>query len=86
MSIHFNGSEETIAVADLCKEFSKDSEVAEKLAANEDLESMEPPTGLPIADPHTNAECRETCCEVMSRNSQNFFNNRNCPNCALTPV
>ena len=27
-----------------------------KPAANEDLESMEIPTGLPIADPHTNAE------------------------------
>ena len=26
-----------------------------KLAANEDLESLEIPTGLPIADPHTNA-------------------------------
>ena len=27
-----------------------------KPAANEDLESMETPTELPIADPHTNAE------------------------------
>ena len=44
------------AVADLCKELSKDSEVAEKNAANDDLESMEIPTGLPVADPHTNAE------------------------------
>ena len=34
------------AVADLCKELSKDSEVVERLAANEDLESMEIPTGL----------------------------------------
>ena len=40
------------AVADLCKEWSTDSEVA----ANEDLESMGIPTELPIADPHTNAE------------------------------
>ena len=71
-SIHFNGSEETIelilraisvnqlstygAVAELCKELSKDAEVAGKPAANEDLESMEIPTELPIADPHTNAE------------------------------
>ena len=38
------------------QELSKDSEVAEKPAANEDLESMEIPTGLPIADPHTNAK------------------------------
>ena len=44
------------AVADLCKELSKDSQVAVKLAANEDLESMEILSGLPIADPHTNAE------------------------------
>ena len=68
-SIHFNGSElilRTIvsanqlsiygAVADLCKTLSKDSDVAGKPAANEDLESMEIPTELPIADPHTNAE------------------------------
>ena len=44
------------AVADLCKELSKDSEFAGKPAANEDLESMEIPTELPIADLHTNAE------------------------------
>ena len=44
------------AVADLCNELSKDSEVAGKLAANEDLETMDIPTELSIADPHTNAE------------------------------
>ena len=44
------------AVADLCKELSKDSKVAGNLAANEDLESMEIPTEHFIADPHTNAE------------------------------
>ena len=44
------------AVADLCKELSNDSYVAGKLAANEDLESMERPTELPVADPHTSAE------------------------------
>ena len=44
------------AVADLCKELSKDSEVAGTPAANEDLESMKIPTELAIADPHTNAE------------------------------
>ena len=43
-------------MADLCKDLSNDSEVAVKLAANEDLESMEIPAGPPIADPHTNAE------------------------------
>ena len=43
-------------VADKCKELSDDSEVAGKPAANEDSESMEIPTELPIADPHTNAE------------------------------
>ena len=41
------------AVADLCKELSKDSEVAGKPAANEDLESMEIPTESLIADAHT---------------------------------
>ena len=73
MSIHFNGSEETIelilgtiisvnqlsiygAVADLCKEFSKDSEFVGKLAANEDFKLMEIPAGRPVAEPHTNAE------------------------------
>ena len=35
---------------------SKDSEVAGKPAANEDLESMETPTELPMADPLTDAE------------------------------
>ena len=44
------------AVADLCKELSNDSYVAGKFAANEDLESMERPTELPVADPHTSAE------------------------------
>ena len=44
------------AVADLCKELSDDSEVAEKHAANEDLESTGIPAGLLVADPHTNAE------------------------------
>ena len=43
-------------VADLCKELFKASEVAEKLAANEDSDTMDIPTELPIADPHTNAE------------------------------
>ena len=40
----------------MCRELSKDSEVVGKPAANEDLESMEIPTELPIADPHTNVE------------------------------
>ena len=43
-------------MADLCKELFKDSDVAGKLAANEDLEPMEIPAEFPIADPHTNAE------------------------------
>ena len=43
-------------MADLCKKISKDSEAAGKPAANEDLESMETPTELPIADPYTNVE------------------------------
>ena len=44
------------AVADLCKELSKDSRVSRKPAANGYLETMEIPTELPIADPHTDAE------------------------------
>ena len=44
------------AVADLCKELSTASEVAGKPAANEDVETTEIPTELPIADPHTNAK------------------------------
>ena len=43
------------AAADLCKELSNDSEVAGKLAANEDLEPMEIPRELATDDPHTNA-------------------------------
>ena len=43
-------------MADLCKELSKASLVAGKPAANEDLETMEIPTEVSIADPHTNAE------------------------------
>ena len=39
----------------MCKELPKDSEVG-KPAANEDLESIEIPTELPTAEPHTNAE------------------------------
>ena len=44
------------AVADLCIKLANTSEVAGKLATNEDLESMEIPTELPGADPHTNVE------------------------------
>ena len=44
------------AAADLWKELSDDSEDAGKLAADEDLESLEIPTEFPIHDPHTNAE------------------------------
>ena len=40
----------------MCKELSKDSEVAWKPAANEDMQTIEIPTELPTADPHTNAE------------------------------
>ena len=65
------------AVADLCKELSKDSEVAWKPAANEDGESMEIPTELPIADPHTNAELQGNLPQDYEH-----LNIRNCPNCA----
>ena len=74
------------AVADLLKEISKYSEVAGKLAANEDLESMEIPTELPIADLTPTRSCRETCCKITSIKSNNFLKIPNCPNCAATPV
>ena len=44
------------AVADLCKELSKDFKVSKTLDANEYLETLEIPTELPTADPHTDAE------------------------------
>ena len=44
------------AVAELCKELSKDSRVSGKPDANEYLESMVIRTEFPIADPHTIAE------------------------------
>ena len=44
------------AVADSCEESSDDSEVAVKPAANEDSESVEIPTELPVTDLHINAE------------------------------
>ena len=71
-SIHFNGSEETIELILRTIELSKDSGVAVKIAANEDLESMEIPTELRISDPHTNAELWETCCKIMSVNVNKF--------------
>ena len=44
------------AVADLCKELSKDSGASGKPDAHEYLETMEIPTEPPIVDPHTDAE------------------------------
>ena len=46
-------------MSDLCRELSDDSEVAVKLAAKEDLESMELLAELPIADLHSNTESQE---------------------------
>ena len=86
----FSGNQFSIygAVAELCKELSKDSEVAGKPAANEDLESTEIPSELPVADaPHTpRRSCRETCCKTVSTNSNNFLKIENCPNCAPTSL
>ena len=45
-----------VAAADLRKESSKDSEVAGKRAADEDLESREIPSEFPFAHSHTNVE------------------------------
>ena len=55
------------AEADMCKELSKDSEVAGTPAANEDLETMEIPTELPLADPHTDAELQGTLLQDYER-------------------
>ena len=74
------------AVADLCKEVSKDSQVAGKPAANKNLESMVIPTEFPTADPHTNAEIKETCCKILSISSNNYLKTRSSPNCAPTLV
>ena len=74
------------AVADLCKELFRDSEVSGELAANEDLESMGIPQNFLLLILTPSRSCRETCCKIMSINSNNFLNTRNCPNCARTPV
>ena len=74
------------AVADLCKELSKDSEVAGELAASEDLESMEIPTELPIADPYTNPELQGNLLRDYEHKFEELLKTRNCPNCAPTPV
>ena len=44
------------AVADLCRELSKNSRVSGKPDANEYSETIEILTELPFADPHTDAE------------------------------
>ena len=44
------------AAADLCKELFTDSRASGKLDAYDDLETMDVPRELSIADPHTNAE------------------------------
>ena len=74
------------AVADLCKELSRDSEVAGKLAANEDSESMENLQNFLLLILTPTRSRRETCCKIMSVISNNSLMIRNCPNCAPTPV
>ena len=66
------------AVADLCEELSKASEVAGKLATNEDLESMEIPTELPIADPHTNAELQGNLLRYYERKFEQLREDGKC--------
>ena len=48
------------AVADLCKELSKDSGASKKPDAHENLETMDIPTEPPIADPRTDEQRRGT--------------------------
>ena len=72
-------------VEDLCKELSKDSEVAEKPAANEDSESKKYLQDFQLLILTPTMSYRETCCEIMNVNSDNFVKTWNCPNCAPTP-
>ena len=69
------------AVADLCSELSKNPRVSGKLDANENLETMEIPAELPIADPHTDAELHGNLLQDYERK---FEKTRNYPNCAAT--
>ena len=43
-------------------------------------------TGLLLMILTPTRSCRETCCEIMNINSNNFLKTRNYPNCAATPV
>ena len=75
------------AAADLCKELSKDSEVARKPAANEDLESMENPVELPFADPHTNSELQGNLLQDHERKFKRIPEHQKLsPNCAATLI
>ena len=72
-SVHFRGSEVISAnqlsihgaVADLCKELSKDSNASGKLDAHENLETMDFFIEPPVADPHIDAEPQERKFEVI---------------------
>ena len=88
MIISFNQVSIYGAVADLRKELARDSSSAGKPAANENFESMVIPTVFPIANLFLRLmrKHNESCCVNTSRNSNNFLNNRNCSNCAPTPV
>ena len=46
------------AVADLCRELSKDTMALVKLEAHDPLETMEIPTEAPTADPRTDEQRR----------------------------
>ena len=73
------------AAAEKCKELSDDSEVAGKLAAKEDSESMEIPTALLIADPHNNAESQENLLQDYEHKFE-LLEDKNYPYCAATQV
>ena len=78
------------AVTDLCKETSKDSEVAEKPPANEDLESMKIPAEHFIANFQTNAELQKNLLQDYEHKFEHFFEDQKlsklCPDADLKIV
>ena len=74
------------AVADLCRELSKDSKASGKPDANEYLKQWKFLQNFPLLILTPTQSCRETYCKIMSVNSSNFLNTRNYPNCAATLV
>ena len=54
------------AVADMCREVSKDTMASGKSEVHDPLGTMEIPSEHATADPRTNEQLRETCCKTLS--------------------